>query len=93
MKVDRQIVAVSPKPHAECDIAEDAPEAAGSRGHDHVVEMWIVEDDRRRRRFDEIRDVRVGKPPPQRMDRRRGEHDITNLTLTDQQDPRELVTG
>ena len=44
--------------------------AARARRDDDLVQMRVADDDRRRRRLDEVGEVRVGKPLPQRADGR-----------------------
>ncbi len=61
MKVDREIVARGAKPPAERHVRPKPGQSAAARRHDHVVEMWIPGDDRRRGRLHEIGDARIRK--------------------------------
>ena len=58
---------------------EQPAHARAARRDDHLVEMRIAGDDRRGRRFDEVGEVGVGKPPAQGADGRRGEDDVADL--------------
>ena len=53
--------------------------------------VGIADHDGRGRGFDDVGEVCVGKPPPQRVHRRRGEDDVANLAETDEQDPRDVI--
>ena len=48
---------------------------------------------RRGRGFDDVGEVCVGKPPPQRVHRRGGEDDVAILAESDEQDPRDVKWG
>ena len=55
----------------------------GARRDDHFIQMRVVDDDRRRGRLDDIAEMRVRKSAAQRVNRRGGEHDVTNLPQAD----------
>ena len=50
-----------------------------------VVEMRIVDHDRRRIRLDDIIDLRVGIGPPQRAKQRRRENDVADQAEPDEE--------
>ena len=54
-------------------------DARAARRDDHLVEVRVVGDDRRRGRLDEIGEVRVGKSLAQRAHGRRREDDVADL--------------
>ena len=85
MKINREIVSLAAQPSPERKVAEQAAQPAGARRDDHLVEMRVVDDDRRSGGLDDVGEVRIREPLPQRMDSRRGEDDVTNLSQADEQ--------
>ena len=79
VKINHEVVTARAQPPRECGIVAHAAPAFRPRRDDHLVQMRIVQDDRRGRRLDDVSEVRVGEPPPQSVNRGRGEHDVTNL--------------
>jgi hypothetical protein len=76
------VVARGLEPASQRDVRDHAAQSPRARSDDHVVEMRVVEDDRRSRRFDDVGEVSVGKPPAHRVDRRRREDHVANLPET-----------
>src|SRR5947209_8804857 len=66
VEIDREVVSSGAKLCAELQIGGDAAQAACAWSNDDVVEMRIMSDNRRRRRFDEIGQLRVRKAFSQR---------------------------
>ena len=92
MKVDRYVEASVTKTPAEREVRTQPAEAAPPRRNDHLVEMGVVDDDRRCGWFDDVADVRAGKAPAQRMHGGCREDDVANLTETDEKEPLKLVS-
>ena len=86
MHVDRHIEPLAPQPSDEREIVEQPPRAAPPRDDDHVIEVRIVDHDRRRVLLDEIRETPIRVRPPQRADDRRREHHVTYQPQSEQQD-------
>jgi hypothetical protein len=84
VEIDRQLEALRTQPPAKREIVEHAPGATSTRRHHDLVQMWIASDHRRRRGLDDIGEMRVRKPPPQRLDGRRCENNITDLAEPNQ---------
>jgi hypothetical protein len=78
MKVDREIVFLTPQPPDECDVGEEAASRMWTVRHDHVVEMRIVAHDRLGFRFDDVGDARVWVVAAEGSNGRRREYDITD---------------
>ena len=76
MQVDDEIVSFTSQSPRESEIGRNPRDSRRLRRHDHLVEMRVADDDWRRRRLDEIREMRVRKRPLQRTQHRRGKDDI-----------------
>jgi hypothetical protein len=85
VKINDEIETFAAQAMCEGDVVGKPAEPARTLGHDNVVEMWIVPDDRFRGVFDEVGDRRVWMMAAQRGDRRRGENDVANETKPDEQ--------
>ena len=86
MQVEHEIVPVTPEPAAEGEVVLDAPPSAGARCKDDVVQCWVVTDDWRRGRLDEIGEVRIGPRPTERPDDRSGKDHIADQAQPNEQD-------
>ena len=85
MEIERNIELLRLQPSSQREVVDEAAHTSGARRDDDLVEMWIATDDRRGRRLDEVGEVSVGKPPAQRVDGRRREHDIADLAQPDEE--------
>ena len=83
MKIDGEIEALHAQPADERKI-RCQPRAWRD---DDLVQVRIRGDERRGMGFDEVGEVRVRETRADAPDCRRREHDIANLTKTDQKDP------
>ena len=86
MKIDDQVKVCGVKPARESEIVVPSRQAAWPPGNDEVVELRMVTDDGFGWSLDEIREMRVGKPAPQRANRGRGEYHVANQPQPDEQD-------
>src|SRR3989442_665172 len=68
-----------------------SPHAAASPGDDHLIDVGIVGDDRRRGWFDEIGDMSIRKALTQPAHGRRREHDVSNLAQANKEDAVNVV--
>ena len=93
VEVDGDVVVRGLEPASQRDVGHHAAQSSRARSDDDVVEMRVVKDDRRGRRFDDVGEVGVGKPPAQRVDRRRREDHVANLPETNEQDSGKCVNG
>ena len=78
MQIDHEIVSLPPQPPREPEIRHNPRESGRLRRDNHLIEMRVAGNDWRRRRFDQIREVRLRKRPPQRAQHRRGEDDVAD---------------
>ena len=87
VKVDREVVALARAAGGRARGRPSRPRsAARARRDDDLVEMRVAGDDRRGRGLDEIGELRVGKPPAQRVNGRRREDDVADLAQANEQD-------
>jgi hypothetical protein len=93
VKIDREIVTFAAQPQTEGDIRQRAAHARRPRRDDHAIEMRVIGDNRRRRRLNDVGEVRVRKATPQSANGRRRENHIANFAQANQKNPREFVTG
>ena len=87
VKVDGDVVArgaCSRRPSATSAITP--AQSARARSDDDVVEMRVVQHDRRSRRFDDVGEMSIGKPTAQRVNRRRRENHVANLPEANEED-------
>jgi hypothetical protein len=91
VKVDGEVVALCAQSARESEVAQQAAHAGGARRDDDLIQMRVVDDDRRRGRLDDIAEMRVRESAAQRVNRRRGEHDITNLPQADEEDAHRVI--
>ena len=78
VQIDDEIVARSPQLPREPHIGADSGQAARPGRDDHLIEVRVPTDNGRRRRLDEIREMRVWKRPLQRPRNRRRKDDVSN---------------
>src|SRR5437867_2838893 len=86
VKIDRDVVPLRAKTPADAQIVPELRRPSSFPDDDHLVDMWIVRDDRGGGRLDDIRDVRVGESLPDRAHGRCGEDDVTDLSEADEED-------
>ncbi len=68
MKIDDEIESFGAQTARERDVILKSRQAAPAVGHEDAVDIRVVTDNRRGLRFDEIGDVSVRKPAPDRGD-------------------------
>ena len=93
MQIDCDVEGQPSKASGERHVASDAPQTSRPRNDDHVVEVWIASNQWRRRRFDEICEVRVGIGPPQAPHDRRGEDYIADEPRADEENPQGSIVA
>jgi hypothetical protein len=86
VQVEREIETRPPQPPRQRDVRDDPFHPARPRHHDHLVEMRIVPDDRRRIRLDQVGEPRLRVRPAQPAQQRRREHDVADEAQPDEQD-------
>ena len=91
MKIDGEVVALRAQPPAEREIAEPSARAAAARRDDHLIQMGIAGDDRRRRGLDDVAEMRVRKPLPQRVDGGGGEDHVADLPEADEKNTHRVI--
>jgi hypothetical protein len=84
VQIDDDVVAVAAKSSRQAEIVGKSAQPSPSRCDDDVIQMGILPNDRKRLRFDQVRQVRIWKRPLQRPDQRRGKHDVTNQAEANQ---------
>ena len=87
MKIDGKIESPRPQLAPEAEIADKSPYAARVRRDDHLIEVRIALDDRRRRRLDDISEVGVWETAPERVDGGRRKDDVADLPEADEKNP------
>ncbi len=85
MKVDGDVVLRRLEPASERDVGQHAAQPAHTRRDDDVAEVGVVEDHRRGGGFDDIGELRVRKPPAQRVNGWRRENHVADLSQPNQQ--------
>ena len=92
MKVDRQVETPTLQLEAEAEISPEAARGIRFRCDDDVVEMRVPLNDWSGERLDQVGEScgRVGFPD--RLDRRRRQHDIADQTKANEEDSVELVS-
>ena len=83
MEIDHEIIPLTAQPPRQLEIRGDSREARRVRRHDDRIEMRVPSYNRLRLRFDQVRQVRIGKCPLQRAQQRRGEDDVTDEAQAD----------
>ena len=91
VKIDGEVVALGAQPAAKREIAEQSAHAAGARRDDDLIQMGVAGDDGRGRWLDDIADVGVRKPLPQRMDGGGREGDVPNLPEADKKNTHRVI--
>ena len=86
MKIDHQIEAIGFQSPREAQIVAAARQPAWTLDDQDFGKIGVMPHDRLGRGLDEIGDARTGKPPLERADRRRREHDVANQPQTDEKD-------
>src|SRR5687768_6908804 len=86
MKIDDEVKMRGSQASSELDVVLPSRQPAWPLGNDQVVDVRMMADDGLGGCFDEIREVRVRKPAPQRANRGRGEHHVANQPQPDEQD-------
>jgi hypothetical protein len=84
VKVDDEIEALGPQRARQREIVRKPPQSAPAFRHEHAIEMWIVNDDGSSLRFDEIREVRLRKTPPNGGHGRRRKDHVADQTEPDE---------
>ncbi len=84
VQIDDDVVSVAAKPSRQAEIVGNSAQARSPRCDDDVVEMRVLPNDRKRLRFDQVRQVRVRKRAFQRPNQRRRKYDVTNQAEADQ---------
>ena len=79
MKIDRDIELSGAQRSSQGEVRSQPCDAAPSRCDDHLVDMGILCDDRRRRRFNDVSNVGVWEMCAERPNGRGRENDVTNL--------------
>src|SRR5580765_1243787 len=85
MKVDGDVVLRRLEPASEREVGQHAAQPADTRRDDDVAEVGVVEDHRRGGGFDDIGELRVRKPPAQRVNGWRRENHVADLSQPNQQ--------
>lgn len=78
MKVERDIETSGTQPARELKIVSPAGQAPRALGDDDVVELGMMTNHGCGGSLDEVREMRVGKPAPQRANRGSGEHHVAD---------------
>ena len=86
MQIDHQIVTIPSQPSRQLQIVGYPCETRPARGDNHIVQVRILSDDRQCRRFDQIRELRLGKPSLQRPEHRRRKDDVADEAQANQED-------
>ena len=92
MEIDSEIEATASQLEAEGDIFPQAPRRIRRSSDDHLVQVRVALNDRRRKRLDQVADVCVRIPFAESSNSRRRQDDIADPSQSNQQDPRELVS-
>ena len=85
MKIDRDVVSRRLEAASERDVGQQAAQPAHTWRDDDVAEVGVVEDHRRGGGLDDIGELRVRKPPAQRVNGWRREHHVADLSQPNQQ--------
>jgi hypothetical protein len=93
VQIDGDIEAVATETARHGDVVAQ-PGEAGSLWHDQkLVDVRIASEHRRSRRFDKVRDVSVGEPPPKRAKKGRGEGDVADQAKANKKDSGQFPTS
>ena len=85
MQINREIEVFRAEAADERDVGADALQAADAGRHDHVVQVWIVPDDRRGGLLDHVREAGRRIRALQGADQGRGENDVADEAEAQQQ--------
>ena len=78
VQIDDEVVPRAPQPPCEPQVGCDPRHPARPRRDDHLIEVRVACDDRRRRRLHQIREMRIRKHPFQCPRDRRREDDVAD---------------
>ena len=87
MKINGHVEARGAKAADQRELRGEPGETPPSRRDDDFIEKWISGDDWGRGRFDDVGEVRVGKPLAQPAYGRRRENDVPDLAKANQENP------
>jgi hypothetical protein len=85
VEIDRQIEPGRAQTSDERDVRGHARGTSATWRHDHLVEVKVRGHDRRRSRFDDVRNVRLWKTGTNRAQGGSGEDDVANLPQPDEE--------
>ena len=84
MEINHEIIPFTAESPRQCEIGRDSRKAPRLRRHDDGIEMRIPPDNRLGLRFDQVRQVRVGKCTLQGAWQRCREDDVTDEAQSDE---------